>query len=74
MIILKILFRSIFLLIAAEPVIDLFQKLRFLVKQYKNEETESVKRQLRNKVITYSIGILICFIIYCVIVATFVDW
>ena len=74
MIILKILFRSIFLLIAAEPVIDLFQKLRFLVKQYKKEETESVTRQLRNKVITYSIGILICFIIYCVIVATFVDW
>ena len=73
MIILKILFKSAFLLIAAEPVIDVFQKLRLLVKQYNSEETEGAKKELRNKVVTYCIGFLICFIVYCVIVADFVD-
>lgn len=73
MIILKILFKSAFLLIAAEPLIDVFQKLRLLVKQYNSEETEGAKKELRNKVVTYSIGFLICFIVYCVIVADFVD-
>lgn len=74
MIILKILFRSIFLLIAAEPVIDVFKRLRVLIKQYSSEDTVSVKKELRNKVVTYCIGFLICFIVYCFIVATFVDW
>lgn len=73
MIILKILFRSIFLLIAAEPVIDVFQKLRLLFKHYRSEELEGVKKELRNKLVTYSIGFSICFIVYSVIVATFVD-
>ena len=70
--IIKIVLRSVFLIIAAEPSIDVFKRLRLLCVQFRKTEEKSERKELINKILFHSIGLLFIFAVYCLVVAVFI--
>ena len=64
----KVLFKSIFLLLIAEPTIDVFKMLKRVFAQYRNCDDENERKTLKKKVITHGLGFLLIFAIYCLLV------
>ena len=72
--ILKVLFKSIFLLLLSEPTIDVFKTLKREFAQYRVCDDENEKKSLKKKVISHGLGFLLMFAIYCVLVINLMDW
>lgn len=67
---LSVLFKALFLMVAAEPGIDTFKSMVRLYRQYKNKKISNVKQVVRQMAIS-GIGLLVIFAIYVFIVQAF---
>lgn len=67
---LSVLFKALFLMVAAEPGIATFKSMVRLYRQYKNKKISNVKQVVRQMTIS-GIGLLVIFAIYVFIVQAF---
>jgi hypothetical protein len=71
--VLKVLFKSIFLLLISEPTIDVFKKLKQVFIQYQDVDDGTEKKMLKKKVISHALAFLFVFAVYCVLVINFLE-
>lgn len=67
---LSVLFKALFLMVAAESGIATFKSMVRLYRQYKNKKISNVKQVVRQMAIS-GIGLLVIFAIYVFIVQAF---
>lgn len=63
---------SLFLLIAAEPVVMTFKGLVRHIRSYRKKEEDAQRTALRKQIAAYGVGVAVLFAIYVFIVAIFV--